>query len=395
MVDYRERVFTAVAREECGMFGKGHKLFNLLGFEVRVDSSWIFLALLITWSLATGFFPGFNQNLSPETCWIMGAVGALGLFMSIVIHELAHSLVARRAGIPMRGITLFVFGGVAEMSEEPPNPETEFRMAIIGPVSSVILGVVFLGIFRIGMSADWPDSFNGVTAFISWINITLAVFNLIPAFPLDGGRVLRAFLWWIKGDQKWATRISSWIGAAFGILLMILGALGIIAGDIIGGIWKILIGLFLQGAAQSSYQQLILRKAFEGIPVRRFMTEHPVTVPPSITIKELVDSFIYRYHFKMFPVVDDNVLFGCIGTRQVKELPPDEWGRRLVADMAVHCSEDSTIEPDDDAVKALDVMSRTGIQRLMVVHDGVLMGVISLKDLLEFFSLKMELEDRD
>ncbi len=377
------------------MFGRGVKIFELLGFEVRIDSSWIPIAVLITWSLATGLFPGMAENLSPETYWIMGIVGALGLFLSIIVHEFAHSLVARKSGIQMKGITLFIFGGVAEMGDEPPSPKSEFAMAIIGPITSILIGLLFLAIFRAGSAAGWPLPFNGVTAFIGGINLTLAVFNLIPAFPLDGGRVLRATLWWIKGDQRWATRISSWIGSAFGILLMVLGALSIISGNFMAGIWRVLIGIFLHGAAQTSYRQLVIRQTFEGLPVRRFMSDNPITVSPFITVKDLVENYIYRYHFKMFPVVDNDRLLGCITTRQVKELPFEEWDRKKVADIALHCSPDIAIEPDADAMKALSVMSRSGIQRLMVVQDGILMGVISLKDLLEFFSLKMELNNWD
>jgi Zn-dependent protease/predicted transcriptional regulator len=376
------------------MFGKGIRLFKLLGFEVRIDSSWIFIALLVTWSLATGIFPQMLKDLSVETYWVMGIVGALGLFLSIIIHEFAHSLVARKSGIPMKGITLFIFGGVAEMTEEPPAPKSELVMALMGPVTSIIIGVIFLLLFKMGVTGGWPQPLNGVMAFLGGINLTLAAFNLIPAFPLDGGRILRAILWWARKDLLWATRISTWIGSAFGIILMVLGVLSIFGGDFIGGLWRILIGLFLQNAAQTSYQQLIVRRAFEGIPVRRFMTADPVVVSPSITIKELVENYIYRYHLKLFPVAYDERLMGCVTTQQVSEIPMQDWGMKRVADLQDQCSSDTTIEPDADAMTALAKMNRSGSQRLIVTQDGALMGAISMKDLVEFFSIKMELEGR-
>lgn len=375
------------------MFGKGVKLFELFGFEVRIDSSWILIAVLVTWSLADGFFPARFRDLSKHTYWIMGIVGAAGLFLSVIVHEFAHSLVARRSGLPMKGITLFIFGGVAEMSDEPPSPKVELLMAIVGPLSSVAIGVIFLAFYTVGIRGGWPIAVNGVLGYIGGINMLLAVFNLIPAFPLDGGRVLRSILWMIKGNMRWATRVSSSIGSGFGIVLMLLGALNVLGGNFTGGIWSILIGIFLQNAARMSYQQLLIRQAFEGLPVSRFMTRNPVTAPPSITLRELVEDYIYNYHFNMFPVVDNGTLLGCVSTSQIKAIPKEKWDYTRVSDLAAHCSPDNVIEPDADTVKALSQMSRTGTHRLLVSRNGDLEGVISLEDLLAFFALKMELHE--
>jgi Zn-dependent protease/CBS domain-containing protein len=377
------------------MFGKRMKLFKLFGFEVKIDASWLVIAVLVTWSLAKGAFPYWYPNLSPVTYWIMGVVGALGLFISIVAHEFCHSLVARKFGMPMKGITLFIFGGVAEMGDEPPTARAEFWMAIVGPLSSLAIGGVFYLIYRAGMAEGWPTPVNAVNGYLAYINGILAAFNLLPAFPLDGGRVLRSILWGARDNLRWATRVSSTIGTAFGLGLIFVGVLQFIGGNVIGGVWMFLIGMFLRSAAQMSYQQLLVRKALEGEPVRRFMNADPVTVQDSITVAKLVEDYIYKYHHKMFPVMAGDKLVGCITTRQVKDIPREAWDRESIREVASPCSEENTISPGTDAIKALAMMNQSGVSRLLVVDHGRLVGLVTLKDLLDFFSLKVELEEQD
>lgn len=375
------------------MFGQRIKLFKLLGFEVRVDWSWIIIAILIAWSLSKGLFPSYYKNLSTQTYWWMGIIGAAGLFLSIIVHELSHSLVARKYGLPMKGITLFIFGGVAEMEEEPPSARAEFMMAIAGPLSSILIALVFYGIQAAGKQAGVAAPVTGVVGYLAMINGILAGFNLLPAFPLDGGRVLRSILWGVKKNLRWATYISSRIGSGFGIFLILLGVIQVFRGNFIGGMWWFLIGMFLQRAATMSYQQLVTRKALEGEPVRRFVKTEAVTVPPSISLEHLVEDYVYKHHFKMFPVVEDtDRLLGCVTTKQVKEIPREEWGQKTVGEIAAQCSPENTIEPQADAMKALSLMNRTGNSRLMVVENKRLVGIITLKDLLELLSLKVELE---
>jgi Zn-dependent protease/CBS domain-containing protein len=377
------------------MFGKRMQLFKLLGFEVKIDASWLVIAVLVTWSLAKGAFPYWYPNLTPEAYWIMGVVGALGLFVSIVAHEFCHSLVARKFGMPMKGITLFIFGGVAEMGDEPPTAKAEFTMAIVGPLSSLVIAGVFYLIYRGGMHAGWPVPVNAVNGYLAYINAILAGFNLLPAFPLDGGRVLRSILWGAKDNLRWATRVSSTIGTAFGLGLIFLGVVQFIGGNVIGGVWMFLIGLFLRNAAQTSYQQLLVRKALEGEPVRRFMNADPVTVQDSLTVAKLVDDYVYKYHYKMFPVMSGDKLVGCITTRQIKDIPREAWDRETIREVASPCSGDNTIPPSTDAVKALAMMTQSGVSRLLVVDRGRLVGLVTLKDLLDFFSLKVELEEQN
>ena len=375
------------------MWGNRVTLFKLLGFEVRLDASWVILAVLITWSLATGYFPMGYKNLAPATYWLMGAAGALGLFVSIVFHELCHSIVARKFGIPIKGITLFIFGGVAEMDQEPPSPKSEFLMAIAGPISSGFLAFLFYRLHDLSGSLALPVPLQGVLHYLGLINAILAVFNLVPAFPLDGGRVLRSILWHMKKDLRWATRIASNCGAGFGLILIFLGIITFLGGNIIAGLWWVLIGLFLRGASRTSYEQLLIQKAFEGEPVLRFMKSDPVTVPRWLSLREFVEEYIYKYHFKMFPVQENDRLVGCVTTRNVKEVPQEEWERRTVGEIAQDCTRENSISPDADALTALSVMSKGGHSRLIVVENGRLVGIISMKDMLTFLALKLDLEE--
>lgn len=217
------------------MFGKSITLFTLLGFEVKVDLSWLILAALITWSLASGIFPEYYKDLPASSYWLMGAAGALGLFLSIVFHELAHSLVARKYGINMRGITLFIFGGVAEMENDPPSPRAEFFMAIVGPLSSAVIGMFLFFVTFWAEQEGFAVAFKGVTNYLAWLNIVLAIFNLVPAFPLDGGRVLRSILWKWKNNLRWATAIASRVGSGLGLALIIAGVISFFLGNFIGG----------------------------------------------------------------------------------------------------------------------------------------------------------------
>jgi Zn-dependent protease/CBS domain-containing protein len=374
------------------MFSKRITLFSLFGFEVRVDLSWIFLAVLVTWTLAAGVFPAYYPGLPVATYWSMGVVGAAGMFFSIIFHEMSHSLVARHYGLPMGGITLFLFGGVAEMKDEPANPRVEFLMAIAGPIASVVLAVVFHAIRVAAGGAGAPPAVDGVFFYLATINLVLAVFNLVPAFPLDGGRILRAALWYWKGDLRWATQISAATGGAFGLLLVFLGLLNVVQGNFIGGMWWFLIGLFVRNAAAMSYQQVLIQQGFEGLPVRRVMNAKPVAVAPMLSIEELVQDYFYKFHFKTFPVTEGARLVGYVTTREVKAVPRERWPFVRVADVMQRCSPDNTIGPDAAAMDALRTMNSTGNSRLLVAEGERLAGIVSLKDMMNYLFLKAELE---
>lgn len=374
------------------MFGRGIHLFTLFGFEVKLDWSWFIIAILLAWSLAANIFPQFFPDLSTATYWWMGIAGVVGLFISIVLHEFGHSVAARKFGIPMKGITLFVFGGVAEMGGHPPTPKSEFVMAIAGPIVSIVLAGLFVLMTWFSAVSGWADSVQAVFGYLAWINVVVTVFNLVPAFPLDGGRVLRSALWAWKNDLRWSTRIASRFGIGFAFLLMAWGVVSFVFGNFIGGIWAVLIGMFIRAASQMSYQQVLVREVLEGEPVRHFMSPNPITVPDSTSVKEIVDNYVYRYPYKTFPVVHENELVGCISVDQLKQIPREEWAGRTAASLATPCSSKNTVDPDADAAKALFTMSQNQTSRLMVVDHGRLLGIVALKDLMNFLSRRIELE---
>jgi Zn-dependent protease len=374
------------------MIGKRFVLFELLGFRVQADASWVFLALLVTWSLAIGLFPAWYEGLPITTYWWMGVAGTIGLFFSLVFHELSHSVVARHYGLLIKGITLFIFGGVAEMEEEPKSAKTEFLMAIAGPIASFTLALTFHVLALIGAAQGLAEPVLGVVEYLAFINLMLGTFNLVPAFPLDGGRAFRAALWYFKGDLRKATHTASRTGQGFGMLLMALGALNVVGGNFVGGMWWFLIGLFLRTAATASYQQLLTRRIFEGEPVRRFMTTDPVAVPSRLSIRAFVEDYVYQFHYDLFPVVEGERLIGCVGIRQVKVVPREEWDLLRIVDIMTPCGPDNTVDPNTDAVKAMSIMRQSGNSRLIVVENGRLVGILVLKDMLELFALKMDLE---
>lgn len=372
------------------MFGRSVRLFTLRGIPLRLDPSWFVIALLITWSLAVAVFPTVQPHQSRAVYWAMGVLGALGLFGSIVVHEFCHAVVARQHDIPMNGITLFVFGGVAEMGGEPASPRAELAMAAAGPLASIAIGTVALTVASLGV-AWWPPVVTVIT-YLGTINLVLAAFNLLPAFPLDGGRMFRSVVWRWTGDLRRATQIASRVGAAFSALFMVIGALRFFGGDPLGGVWLVLIGLFLRQAASTSYQQVLVRRALEGEPVRRFMTAGPITVRPDVSLSEFLNAYVYRFHHKLFPVQDNGHLLGAISTDQLRAVPREEWSQRTVGAVAVPLGSMAAVTPETGALQTLSRMRQTGQSRLLVVEDGRLAGVISVRDLLDFLALKLELE---
>lgn len=375
------------------MFRNKITLFKLFGFSVSIDASWVIILFLVVWSLAKGLFPSFYPDLSDRTYWLMSLIGAIGFFASIVIHEFLHSLVARMYGLEMRGITLFVFGGVAEMKGEPSSPKAEFFMAVAGPIASLVLAVVFGLLYRSADILEWPIPAVGILGYLSGINLLLALFNMVPAFPTDGGRILRSALWWIKDDIRWATRLATRISLGFAMAIIAIGFINLIGGSFIGGLWWILIGSFLFNAANASYQHLQMDLSFRGKTVRHFMNPDPVTVPSHITLQEFVDNYVYHYHYKMFPVVEGNRVVGIITIGTVQAVPHEEWRHLFVGSLMQPQNQDNISSPDAPVKEALSKMNQTGLSRLLVIDRGNMAGIVTLKDLLEFLALKIELEE--
>lgn len=373
------------------MFGKRITLFRLFGFAVGVDFTWILLAILIVWSLGASYFPFQYPGLDRSSYWWMAIAGAFGLFFSIVFHEFSHALVARRIGLPISGITLFLFGGVAHMESEPDAPKDEFLMAVAGPIASFVLAGIFYAIYA---AADWPVAGSAVLVYLAIINALLAGFNLIPAFPLDGGRMLRAVLWGWKGNFIWASRIAARAGSIFGIILILLGVWAFVTGNFVGGMWWFLIGLFLRGVAEASFQQSAMRATLKGLPVRRIMNAAPVTVSPDLSVADLVENYFYRHYYKTFPVVQDDRLVGCVHLRDMAAVPRSAWQETRVSDIMRLTSSEETLTTETDALEALSKINGTNTSRMPVVdaRDGTLKGILSLKDIMRAYTFRMEVE---
>jgi Zn-dependent protease/CBS domain-containing protein len=372
------------------MFGTRWRLFHLLGIPIYLDITWVVILVLVTGSLVEQYRVEV-QGLTWAEYVGLALVTAVAFFACIVLHELGHAVVARATGLPIRGITLFIFGGVAELSDEPHSAGGEFAMAIAGPLVSAVLGGLFLLLYFAGDAAGWPAPPLAAFKYLGAINIILLLFNIVPAFPLDGGRVLRSILWGATGNLRKATYWASLLGRGFAWLLIALGVLRILDKDW-NGLWWLLIGWFVNNAARGSYQQVLVRQMLGGEPVRRFMNPQPIVVPPEIDLRRFVEDYVYRYHRKAFPVGAEGRLDGYVSTQALSGVPREEWEAHTVGEMMERDLKALSIRPDDDALKALGKMRRTGLSRLLVVEDGRLVGIVSLKDLLRFLQLKLELE---
>jgi Zn-dependent protease/CBS domain-containing protein len=369
-----------------------------LGIPIRVHASWFLVFLFVTWSLATGYLPDALPGLSDFRYWGMGAVAAVLLFVSVLLHELGHSYVAQRYRIPIGQITLFLFGGVAQMRAEPPSPKAEFLIAIAGPVVSFALGAFSLGLAA--ASEWWPLSSGGqgfgvLGGLLGLVNVQLGLFNLIPGFPLDGGRALRAGLWAWGNDFQRATSRAALVGLGFGVLLAGFGAL--LFGGAIGGLfdpstasnggWLMFIGAFLFGAAWSTRKQVRLRMALARATVRDVMVRAVVTMPPQVSLQTAVDDYFVAYGYGGFPVVDDGRVLGVITVEDVQTVPQGLWSWRTVEDVMRPASTDLFIAPDASMMQALEGMVRTGYDRLVVIDAGRPVGLVTRPAVAQFLQL--------
>jgi Zn-dependent protease/CBS domain-containing protein len=373
------------------MFGTRWRLFHLFGIPLFLDISWVLILVLLTGNM-TGLFVRELPDLPKSLSLVLGLVTAVAFFACIVLHELGHALVARATGLKIRGITLFLFGGVAELEEEPRSAGGEFVMAVAGPLVSAALAGAFFLLAFVGDRAGWHLAAVKVFSYLGAINLAVLVFNMVPAFPLDGGRVLRSFLWGVTGSLRRSTWYASLLGRGFAWLLIAFGVYLVLQAEYLQGIWLAIIGLFLNNAARGSYQAVLLRQTLQGEPVRRFMNAEPIAVAPETDLRTWVEDYVYRYHRKSFPVVAGGKLEGCVTTRGLARFPRGEWDRHTVGEVMDCDLAAVSIRPDADALEALGRMRQTGYSRLLVVEGDRLVGIVSLKDLLRFLNLKLELE---
>ena len=364
----------------------------MFGIPIRVHASWLVIVILLTVSLAARFgmkFPylGWLERIS------LGLSVSLLLFASVLAHELSHSVVALRHGMKIRAITLFIFGGAAEMTEEPPDASTEFKVAIAGPLMSVALALVFGWLYFVA-SGRIPTPLNGILGELAQMNAVLAAFNIIPGFPLDGGRMLRAALWSVWRRPRPATRVASAVGSAFGILVAFLGLLSFLYGIFLGGLLLMFTGIFLRGAARASYQQMLLKEILSNLYARDFMLTDVTTVNPSASLREIVDEIVLAKGATELPVVKHGQLIGFIDLSSIRSHEQHDWELVRAADVMVTDIAHSVVSPTDSAQQVLTQLDQES-KFVAVVDGGVLIGVITKDNLLRRLRLFMELAPDD
>ena len=353
-------------------------LGRVAGIEIGINWTWLLVFALIVWSLATQVFPSQNSGLSDGTYLVMAVVASIVFFASILLHELGHAIQARREGMEIDGITLWLFGGVAKFKGMFPSAGAEFRIAIAGPIVSLLLGVAFIGIALVIKGAEEVD---GVAAWLGYINLTLLVFNLLPALPLDGGRVLRSVLWGARGDFGWATRVAAGIGRGFGYLFIGAGLGLFFWTSEVSGLWLAFIGWFLLGAATAEARYLAVRDAFSGLRVRDLMVREPTTVTPEQTIGELMDGVVWTHRHTTYPVVENGRAVGLLPFRCIARVPRKEWDERTVRDCMLPKDEVPVLREDELLEQAITELGDDGVGRGLVLEGDRLVGLLSITDL--------------
>jgi Zn-dependent protease/predicted transcriptional regulator len=370
---------------------RGIDLVRIAGIQIAIDFSWVIIFLLVLFSLSAGYFPTAYPGHPSGAYWAIGSAATLLFFASVVIHELAHAVVANRLGQPVRRITLFVFGGMAHLSREPRDPRTEMMIAGVGPLTSLLLAGVF-SVFAVGSeNAGFGPLWVAMFSYLGFINLALAVFNLLPGFPLDGGRLLRGFLWLRWGDLRRATaRAADWgSGIAFG--LMALGMLEIFGGALVGGLWLIFIGMFLRGAARASYRGVLVEEALSGTRVRDVMIDHPVVVPGEATVSEAVEDAFLRHGFGGFPVGRDHDIEGLVSLRQVRALAPEDRRRRTVREVMQPAEPGIRVSASAPIADALKRMVDSDNGRLLVTDGSKIVGLVTRTGITRFIQMRAEL----
>jgi len=368
------------------MLQDGIPLGRLFGISLRLNYTWFIVFALVTWSLTVNYFPEVFSEWSMITSLVAGIMTSLLFFGSVLAHELMHSIVAQKLGIPIHSITLFIFGGVSQMSEEPKTPKDELRIALAGPLTSIALGLFFWAVwYWLGPHSEF------VLAIAFWlgiINLALAAFNLIPGFPLDGGRVLRSILWWRNQDLHQATRTASIIGRGVGYLFIFGGIFFMFQGLWLNGLWLALIGWFVEHAAVGSYRQAVMLNMLQGHTAREVMTLDCPAIPPELTLEALVNEHIFTAGHRCFPVITDSGALGLVTLSDIRAVPRTLWTTKRVSEAMTPLGKMKSVSPDEDLSNVLRVLTEDSINQVLVVENGDITGVISRDNLLSFINLR-------
>lgn len=374
------------------MLKGGVPLGRFFGIPVKLHWSWFIVFILVTYALAEWYFPDEYGGWNTATYWGIGAATSILFFSSVLAHELAHSRVAQAAGIPVNAITLFIFGGVSQLAREPGKPRVEFRMAIAGPVTSIVVGGIFWAVYF--ATKDSVEPLSGLAFWLGYINLFLAAFNLIPGFPLDGGRVLRSIVWWRSGNLRRATWIAAIIGRGFGYLFIFGGIFLIILSpreNLYSGLWIAAIGWILENAAVSSYRQVALQDQLRGHKISEIMTRDCPVVSPELTVEALVNQYILTSGRRCFPVVEDGQGLGLVTMHNVKVVPREAWHKRTVREVMTPMDKLKRIGPDEDISAAMQLLTDEGVNQLPVVENNRIIGMVARENLLAFVRTRAEL----
>jgi Zn-dependent protease len=366
------------------------RLFRIAGVDIEIHWSWLLVFVLITWTLAKGLFGEEFTGWTQTERWVAASATSIVFFGSILAHELSHSIVANRLGIPVHRITLFVFGGVSHLESESRTPREEFLIAIAGPATSFAIAGILGGLWVVLSPVREPAAF--AAGYLAVANAVIGVFNLIPGFPLDGGRVLRAFLWQITNGLLRATRLASWVGTMVAYGLMVLGiAVMVLTGEILSGVWFIFIGWFLRNAAESSYQQVLMRHLLGAVPVRSLLDRSYEWVAPEMTLQTLLDEHILLRSARYFAVTGGTSLEGVITPKDVRRFSKTAWPTTTVHQAMTPAERLAVISPEASLDDALQLMGRRGVNQLPVTEGDTLLGFVTRADIMRTVRLRVEL----
>ena len=367
---------------------QGVPLGRILGIPIRLDYSWFLVLALLTWALAGSYFPAEYAGWPSELYWLMGALTAIAFFASLLLHELGHSVVALHYRVPVRNITLMVFGGVAQIGGEPPSANAELRIAIAGPLVSFALAAAF---YALQPLVAGVEPLLGMARYLALMNLLVGLFNLVPGYPLDGGRVLRAAVWAVTRDLQRATRLAANVGRGFGFAFMLLGLWQVLGGNL-GGLWLAFIGWFLESAASAQIMQSAVQNLLAGRRVAQAMGGGCAAIAEDLTLQRLVDEHVLTQGERCFLVNRGERTLGLVTLHQVKRVPRAEWGTATVAQVMLPLEELRRVAPDTPLVAALQLMDRDGVNQLPVVAGGRVVGMLSRDDVISFLRTLQDLQ---
>lgn len=367
------------------------RIGRIAGIDIRIHASWFIILGLLTWSISE-VFHDINEDWATEVVWLLAAIATILFFTSVLLHELSHSLVAKRLGLPVEHITLFIFGGVSALGGEPTSARQEFLVAIAGPMTSFLIAIVSGLVMLIAWQLSDDQAPVTVVAFyLGLVNVMVGIFNLLPGFPLDGGRVLRATLWARSGNMLKATRWASNAGTFISFGLIALGVLSVLVGNIIGGVWFVVIGWFLRNASESSYQQLLFRRTLEGTKVSQILNQAFQAAPPDISLSEMVRSYMIAQSQRCVPIVVADELLGLVSMGDLRRVAEEEWGTTSVFKAMTPLEKLHTVAPQDDLTTALEMMATHDVHQLPVLDGRTFLGFVTRADVLRLIQIRTEL----